>query len=195
MPDKRKRSARGRGSGFNVLSVDGTGFKVIQCTYCTQRLTGFRTVETARRNHWPNRAYGQPCNGYPQPGPPQPAPQPPLVNPAPEYHQDPAIELHGSDSPEQRHLGERDVEEGGVQEHPGPEPAGWTPHTFVGREIAKTFGNVRYYGRILGIVGELVLQGSIITEQWRVCYEDGQEEDFTREERDKHIEEYRYEAV
>ena len=66
-----------------------------------------------------------------------------------------------------------------------------TEPNFVGQCIAKRFGRVRHYGRILAVVGEVVLEGTAVTEQWRVGFEDGTFADFTRQEALEHIREYR----
>ena len=171
MPQYQKRL---RGYWCDELAVDANGFVTLRCRCCEELLIGWKTAQACKRRHWPR---GPVCQGR--------------------------LALHGSThspSVPPSHQAGSPASSGsprGEEPKPVNEPddipqvLSLPSLTFSGTWVAKRFDGDLYYGQVLGLSSELVLEGTELTEQWVVLFDDGKLADFTRAEIEAGAELYR----
>jgi hypothetical protein len=183
---------RERGGWCVVVDTDNVyGHITFRCKCCgnvlTTKLTSKRACERA---HWPGRSKGAACKGTLQS-----AAGPSNVAEGSQWSEtrtfptsDAGLSEPTDYEPEHESVVDPEPGEGNLylQSHVG---ALRLPPSYDGQRIAKRFPNLRrwYYGTVVSRTDAFVLEGTVLTEQWLVIYEDGQREDFNRDQLEEGI--------
>ena len=170
MPPRR---ARNKGPALETLQAYNKAAGIPGHYRCNDCGTTFlaKSLTQATTRHWPGRASGKRCKFF---------------------HEVPAsLEYTNGPRPPEVEVANRDSEDedvplanlaAGSASRIEPGQLYNTAATYTGVHVARVFNSRIHYGEVMGSLSEIVVERGMLTTQYQVVYEDGDVEDYTRQE-------------